>query len=130
MLQSLGCPPYILHTRNAWLCRHASASGLSSILSLPDNSNLLASVHHPDANEGMGQPLDQVMGPIRSEAAAFVTMHSPDSQDLLPGLCLLTEKWLYRVRSHLCVSGILPAFAPAVLQSVHTSRLVALQQWD
>lgn len=45
----------------------------------------------------MGQPLDQVMGPIRAEAAVFVTMHSPDSQDLLPGLCLLTEKWLHRV---------------------------------
>ncbi|DBB13664.1 TPA: hypothetical protein ACH3X3_000683 [Trebouxia sp. C0006] len=45
----------------------------------------------------MGQALDTSTGPSRAEAAAFVSNHSPDPQDLLPGLCLLTERWLHRV---------------------------------
>ena len=45
----------------------------------------------------MGQALDSLSGPSKAEAAAFVSNHSPDPQDLLPGLCLLTERWLERV---------------------------------
>ena len=45
----------------------------------------------------MGHALDEATGPSKAEAAAFVCNHSPDPQDLLPGLCLLTERWLHRV---------------------------------
>lgn len=47
----------------------------------------------------MGQALDKLAGPSKAEAAAFVSNHSPDPQDLLPGLCLLTERWLEKVSS-------------------------------
>lgn len=47
----------------------------------------------------MGKAVDGATGPSRAEAAAFVSNHSPEPQDLLPGLCLLTERWLPRVSS-------------------------------
>lgn len=47
----------------------------------------------------MGKAVDGATGPTRAEAAAFVSNHSPEPQDLLPGLCLLTERWLPRVSS-------------------------------
>lgn len=54
--------------------------------------------HMASPNGALGQALDTMSGPSKAEAAAFVSNHSPDPQDLLPGLCLLTERWLERVR--------------------------------
>ncbi|KAL3148377.1 hypothetical protein ABBQ38_013833 [Trebouxia sp. C0009 RCD-2024] len=53
--------------------------------------------HMASPNGALGQALDTMSGPSKAEAAAFVSNHSPDPQDLLPGLCLLTERWLERV---------------------------------
>ena len=63
----------------------------------------------------LGQAMDRVPSPSKAEAAAFVSRHSPDPSDLLPGLCLLTERWLQRVRCSslsccsLCITKLLLA---------------------
>ena len=45
--------------------------------------------------------------PPRELALDFVRQHSPQpDQDLLPGMCLLTERWLAQVTSSSCYPGI------------------------
>ena len=68
----------------------------------------------------MGQALDKLSGPSKAEAAAFVSNHSPEPQDLLPGLCLLTERWLEKVSSAPALAASAWSSSAYSLSALHT----------
>ncbi len=99
-------------------CRQTAYSNPGSVLSQSAGQSA-------SSEAVMGQALDTSTGPSRAEAAAFVSNHSPDPQDLLPGLCLLTERWLHRV-SAVSRADILAARIHLHQLKVMTCALVAM----
>ena len=93
------------------VCLYRRASQAGSVLSPCDNSSA-------GVSGAMGQALDSMSGPSRAEAAAFVSNHSPEPHDLLPGLCLLTERWLERVSKLSCQSVVVTTAAAYVLEAL------------
>ena len=110
-----------------WPHRRPSQTG--TVLS-PSNSQ------SSSPSGAMGQALDKLSGPSKAEAAAFVSNHSPDPHDLLPGLCLLTEKWLEKVRwaaalaASTCLSSKFSHCTQNVMQMLISSALVLSRSSD